>query len=205
MLLVLSLSAASAPSFANYCGELTNAYGPYDYRDRANLKANLKIVEDNHFTPEVEKLIAGKSSSIGGDLDYTLRAFPNHHRALTSVARLAVRSKSPSERGMKYSFECYFNRAVRFQPDDPVVRTIYGSYLSKVGRWNEALEHLSEAVRLQPDNPTSNYNLALVYFEKQDYEQARLYAKKAYDMEFPLPGLKNKLIQRGKWGDETAK
>ena len=42
------------------CGSLTNAYGPFDYRTR---KAELKIVEDFHFTPDVETLRHGASTA----------------------------------------------------------------------------------------------------------------------------------------------
>ncbi|OWW20392.1 tetratricopeptide repeat protein [Noviherbaspirillum denitrificans] len=199
---LLSLSTSCA---ASYCGDLENAYGPFDYRERAIHADSLKLVESAHFTPEVEKLISGNRGALGADLDYTLRAFPNHPRALTSMARLALRTKGSKSNGMKYSFECYFNRALRFQPDDPAVHAIYGGFLSKLGRLDEAIEHLSEAVRLQPNDATSNYNLALVYFDKKDYAKAREHAKKAYEQDFPLPGLKNKLIQAGKWEEAPAK
>jgi hypothetical protein len=35
--------------------------------------------------------------------------------------------------------------------------------------------------------------------QRKNYEEARNYAKKAYELGFPLPGLKNQLIQAGKW------
>lgn len=186
---------------ASYCGELANAYGPFDYR-KSEFAPNLYLVESAHFTPSVEKLIKGNAGTLGGDLDYTLRAFPNHPRALASMARYALRSKTTQVSGLKYSFECYFDRAIRFRPDDPAVRMIYGVFLSKRGRIDDALDQLTEAVNLQPDNGTINYNLGLVYFEKKDYENALLYAKKASALDFPLPGLKNKLTEIGKWTDE---
>ena len=38
------------------------------------------------------------------------------------------------------------------------------------------------AADLQPDNPTINYNLGLLYMQRKDYERARIYAKKAYEL-----------------------
>src|SRR5678816_4417104 len=79
----LAVHAVSAQTGPSACGPLANAYGPFDYRtDRTG--TTLSIVEDNHFTPAVEQLISGITSSVGGEIDYTLRAFPNHHRALLS-------------------------------------------------------------------------------------------------------------------------
>ena len=200
MATILLLLANGSSYAAPYCGNIANAYGPFDYRRRGEFVQNLHLVEIAHFTPEVEKLISGNTGTIAGDLDYTLRAFPNHSRALSSLARLALQSKSTKVGGLHWTFECYFDRAIRFQPDDPAPRSIYGAYLLRKGRTNDALEQLSEAVALAPDDPSANYNLGLGYFEKKDYEQAKLYAKKAYALGFPLQGLKTKLINVQKWG-----
>jgi tetratricopeptide (TPR) repeat protein len=117
------------------------------------------------------------------------------------MARLGLRDKTPQPAGAKYSIDCYFDRAIRFVPNDAKVRQIYGAYLLAGGRHDEALLQLQEAVRLEPDNPTANYNLGLMYLKKQDYAQARLCARKAYALAFPLPGLKNKLIAAGQWNE----
>jgi hypothetical protein len=83
-LLLTSTSLAQTQSSA--CGPLENAYGPYDYRTD---KAKLPIVLGAHFTPEVEALIRGATSTRPGhDIDYTLRAIPNNPRALYSMMQL---------------------------------------------------------------------------------------------------------------------
>lgn len=190
------LAASANLEAAEYCGDLGTPDG--DYRSGG---ARLELVERFHFTPEVENLIKGKSSPIGSDIDYTLRHFPNHHRALMAMTKLALREKSPRASNAHYSVECYFDRAIRFKPDDGMVLMIYGIYLSKLGNSDRAIEQLNKALRLQPDNANINYNLGLIYFQKKDYEPAKTYAKKAYELGFPLPGLKNKLTAAGKWDD----
>ena len=83
---------ASAESLPPGCGQLGNAYGPFDYRTH---KKELEIVEGEHFTPEVERLERGNRSGVnpGGDIDYTLRASPNHHRALKAMMDLSRKEK----------------------------------------------------------------------------------------------------------------
>lgn len=193
----MMLLAMSANLRAEMCGDLGVPDGDYRTVD----KAALNLVERFHFTPEVENLVRGKSSPIGSDIDYTLRHFPNHHRALMSMTKLALREKTSRPKDTNYSVECYFDRAIRFQQEDAVVRMIYGIYLSKLGNSGKAIDQFTEALKLQPDNANINYNLGLVYFQKKDYENARVYAKKAYELGFPLPGLKNKLTAAGKWAD----
>lgn len=198
---LLMIAVSTTLQAAPLCGELTTAYGPFDYTNSDDRQKKLPVVEQFHFTPNVEKLIKGQSASVAGDLNYTLITFPNHHRALASMVNLALRDKTSKPRDASYSIDCYFDRALRFKPTDGSVRMIYGNYLLKLGQQDKAIEQLNEAVRLQPENPNINYNLGLLYFQKKDYEQAKTYAKKAYELGFPLPGLKNKLMEAGKWED----
>ena len=203
-LIALIISAVSLNLQAEpYCGELTEAYGATggDYTNSDDRQKKLPIVEKFHFTPNVENLTAGASGHLGADLTYTLQRFPNHHRALASFAKLGLRDKTAKPRGAHFSVGCAFDRAIRFKPSDGTVRMIYSNYLMKMGKNDEAFAQLKEASNLQPEDPTINYNLGLLYVQKKDYEQARTYAKKAYELGFPLPGLKNKLVEAGKWED----
>lgn len=183
--------AGACPAYVRHTpgGDYTNA----DDRE------GLEIVERFHFTLPVETLAHGISGSLGDDLGYTLEHFPNHHKALAALAKLGLRDKTPQPAGAKYAITCYFDRAIRFVPQDAKVRQVYGAYLLSSGQADLALIQLEEAARLDPNNPTTNYNLGLMYVKKKDYARARAYARKAYALDFPLPGLKNKLIAAGQW------
>lgn len=186
-----------------HCGELkqVGVYGPFDYTNAEHKRENLPLVEAHHFTSDVEKLIRGNTGTIGADLNYTLMTFPNHHRALAAMEKLAMRDKKVKPVGARYSIDCYFDRAMRFKPTDNTVRVLYSNHLLKVGKPDQALKQLEDALEIEPEDPTINYNLGLLYMQRKEYEKARMHAKKAYDQEFPLPGLKNKLIAVGKWGE----
>lgn len=198
-LLIFSQSRADVNDYV--CGSLQASYGPYDYRSD---KDKLQIVEQHHLTPEVVNLVAGTTGSIGGDLSYTLRAFPNHHVALMAMAKLGEKEKTAKPAGAKYGVECYFQRAVRFRKDDEIVRILYASYLSRAGRNVEALSQLNEAARLGTDSANANYNMGLIFYDLKEYEKALFYAQQAYRLGFPLPGLRDKLKRAGKWKEPVA-
>jgi tetratricopeptide (TPR) repeat protein len=162
-------------------------------------RLGLGIVEQFHFTPNVESLTSGATGAIGADISYTLEHFPNHHRALAAMAKLAIRDKNRKPKGARYVVECYFDRALRYRPNDARVHSLFGSYLLALGQADAALEQLEQSAVLEPENPTSHYNLGLLYVKKKDYDKARASAEKAYSMGFPLPGLKNKLIEAKQW------
>ncbi len=182
------------------CGSLDNHYGPFDYRRSS--AANLELVEGTHFTPAVENLIKGNTSlGPGGDLTYTLNVFPNHHRALMSMMKLALREKRSRPTESQRTMECWFDRGERYAPDDAMVKIIHGLYLTKTGKPAEARDKLDEARALGLMDANAYYNLGLGYFDLQQYDKALESAHAAYAQGFPLPGLRDKLRRAGKWKD----
>ena len=175
-------------------------FGPFDYRTASEHWKHR--VEPFHFTPAVEFLSKSlQQSQIGSDLDFTLRYFPNHHRALSTLVEFAVRQKRETPIGMRFSMECWFIRAKTMAPDDAMVPTIYASYLLKTKRPKEALKELDAAQALGEDDVNVYYNIGLANIELGRYQEAREYAKKAYALGHPLPGLRNKLIRLNQWQD----
>lgn len=173
------------------CGNLQNAFGPFDYRDPAQ-GSNLDVVERFHFTHQVEALVRGQSSAEPlSDIVYTLRAFPNHHRALRSIARLQLRGERFPENS--YDAECFFRRAITFRPDDSTVRLLHGIFLAKEKRIDEAKAEYDAALSLAPDSIDINYAAGLFFVEIGDLSRAQQCADVAYAGGYPLPGLRNRL------------
>lgn len=206
-LLVAAAQAQPVPG----CGDLQNAFGPWDYRpafyiapsgDNMSQQEKLHLVERAHFTPGVESLLQGNTSRAPGpDLDYTLRAFPNHHRALVSVIRLGELEKTPQPRGMRYTVECWLDRAAWFQPEDVIVRMIRAGYYAKHDRRSDALKDLDAAAAVAGDSPFTHYNLGLSYVEVEAWDQALAEAHRAMALGMPRTDLRERLVAAGKWRD----
>ncbi len=201
---VLALCVAGNVNAANFCGDIKNAFGPFDFRQAAALPQEYNLVISAHFTPDVEQNIKGNSSYLAADLDYTLRAWPNHPGALASMSRQGILEKSLTPRGAKWPVDCYFLRAFQFAPDDGAPHSVYGNHLMAHGQEAKAMAEFKRAVELDPENATINYNAGLAYFKAQNYDKAMEHAKKAYAKDFPLPGLKNKLASVGKWNGKAV-
>jgi Tfp pilus assembly protein PilF len=182
------------------CGSLENHFGPFDYRTAPADKR--KMVESYHFTRDVETLRKGNTSmNIGADISYTLRVFPNHARALNSMANLARRQKTEKPKGSDFTMSCWFQRALQFAPDDPNVRGVYGVQLLREDKPKQALDQFRHAEEGTGGGGNLYYNMGLAYFDLKDYDHARQYAHKAYAKGFTLPGLKEKLQRAGQWKD----
>ncbi len=199
-----SCVTAAAPVLAQSgagCGPLysESQYGPYDYRTDRD---KLPIVLGAHFTPEVEALIRGKTSARPGtDIDYTLRAIPNNHRALIAMMRLGEKEKTPQPNGSRYSVQCWFERAITFRPDDAVVRMIYSTFLGKYGRLPEANAQLELATVHAKDNAFTHYNIGLHYFDLKNYDKALAQAHRAIALGFGQTALREQLQRVGKWSE----
>ena len=181
------------------CGDLRELGQEQDYRRAA--KREKDLVERNHFTPAVEALISGAQGLLNQDIAYTLRWFPNHHRALVSLTKLAERNRWAPLPDMKYSVDCYFRRATQLAPDDGIARMLYATYLFKVNRVDEALAQTDRSVMLADDSALSHYNIGLVLVEQQQYERALQQAQRAMALGYNRTELKQRLVAAGQWRD----
>ena len=180
------------------CGSLENNYGPFDYRTAT--PHTLNVVQSVHFTPPIENLTrGGRDNPFGDDLAYTLRVFPNHHRALVSLQRLAEREKTDAPSYAKLSVACYFERAMRFQPDDLIVRMLFASYLIKKDRLDEATKQLDYVISHASDNPFTQFNAGLLFLDMKNYQRALAQAHRAAELGFIRTELKERLQAAGKW------
>lgn len=199
----LGLLPRAAQAQESVCGTLLNNVGPFDYR---NERRKLHVVEQFHFQPEVESLTRGmRTVSPAGDLNYTLRAFPNHHRALAAIVRFGQLKKSPQPDILAYSIDCFFERALRFRPDDTVVRLLYSDYLGKTKRPKEATEQLEITRKLAPDNGLTQYNIGLVFFELGNLDEALKQAHRAMALGANRDDLMKRLKSKGRWTEPPAR
>jgi tetratricopeptide (TPR) repeat protein len=200
VLALLSIAHAWAQD-ASTCGSLENHYGPIDYRKMTRQQSQL--VEGAHFTPGVENLTQTKSSYFADDISYTLRVFPNHHRALITMQRLADREKRDKPNYAQWSMACYYERAIRFQPDDHIARMLFAGYLIKNKRKEEATKQLDVSIELATDSAFAQFNAGLVFLDMDNHERALEQAHKAMSMGFMRPEIKDRLVALGKWVEPT--
>lgn len=199
LLIAASAISAAAQVSASTCGDLRNAYGPIDYRIASEFQRTL--VEGSHFPPQVEALLRGVSGKLGAELDYTLRAFPNHPRALNAVMRYGEKMKSPQPGDLRYPVECYFERALRFRPDDHIARMLFAQFLTRNKRGAEAMDQLAIVADKAGDSAFTHYNLGLLYLDLQRHDEALTHAQRAYAQGFDRPELRQRLQSLGKWSE----
>jgi len=204
--LALGLTPTSADAQVNprVCGAIyeRGAFGPYDYRTD---KFFLPVVENAHFTPEVEALIRGKTGArVEPDLDYTLRKFPNHHRALAAVLRRSITLGMIHIPFLPLPVECYFERALRFKPDDAVARMIYVRFLIVQKRLDDARLQLQDVESRAADSPLTLQNAGLLYLAMQDHEKALELAHRLIAKGGAGEPLKGQLQAAGRWRDPVV-
>ncbi len=196
---VMPIALAQQDEASVDCGNpFVNGVGPYDYTNGLDRTEPTRIptIERFHFTPRVATLSGGQSGTdIMSDIDYTLRAVPNHHRALDAAARYEIANGGISRQWR--SAECYFDRAFRFKPGDSIVWMVYGNYKAKLKDFDAALAAYTKATELNPKNVEIHYNLGLLYLDFGHYEQAVEQARIAYAKNYPLQGLRRLLEKKG--------
>jgi tetratricopeptide (TPR) repeat protein len=198
--LALASGLAAAQTYPAACGAPAPVRGDY-IGDRRQLE----IVERYHFTPAVQALVAPAGGGrIGADIDYTLRSFPNHHRALVAMRRLAERDRRDPPVGAGTTVECYFVRATIFRRDDTVARMLYADYLIDRNRTAEAVAQLKTVETQVEDNPSALHNLGLLYAKMKDYKAALGFAHRAMALGSTRTDLREQLVAAGHWQAPAA-
>jgi tetratricopeptide (TPR) repeat protein len=195
----LTCDITQGQSLLNHGGA---GFGPYNYLLKKDQK-KFNTVISNHFSSNVQRLIRGQTTTIEGDLDFTLRGLPNYPPALYAMNRYYYRLKSTNvinsysgfaQKNNFYTPDCYYKRALHFDNDNDSVNTLYAMYLHQHKRYEQSEQYYLKAKRIAPENPEIDYNLGLLYADMKKWDQVKVYAKNAYDKNYPLQGLKNKLL-----------
>jgi tetratricopeptide (TPR) repeat protein len=187
------------------CAPLTGVAGLNDYRLRNSTPFLQWSIEDNkrnHMDIELERMRQGEySRRVMGGLDFTLIRWPNHLPALQALIDYDLHG------GKQYEFlpvECYFSRARQFVPDDPSVLLAQGYWQWRKDNRAIALGLYKEALAIDPKSAEPHYHIGLLYLELGDLDKANEHAQVAYRAGYPLPGLRNKLRERGAWNATGA-
>jgi len=199
-----TLSGRPCSDFAWHHG-----YGPYDYTNPLHRAQRLEVVERVHFTERVRRLHGGEHETHPlNDLEYTIGAFPNHHRALYAMVRYATEEAFERQSGMAWAStprggrvrppaECYLQRAAAFAPEDHRVHMLLGLFYHREGLLKAARQAYERALQREPESAETHYNLGLLFVDMKRYEEGRRHARKAYDLGHPLEGLRERLAAAG--------
>jgi tetratricopeptide (TPR) repeat protein len=200
---MLPAAAHAQTTGVEICGDpFRNHFGPYDFR--FTTPQSREIVEKVHFTPGIESMTRPGTTmmhEMAGDVAYTLEVFPNHPRALVTMQRLAERHRADPPPGTRRTVECWFDRAVRFRPDDNVARVLYARWLHGKGRRDDAMAQVDEAARRAGENGLSHFNLGLLLVEMGNLERALQQAHRARALGMQSPDLENLLRRQNAWRD----
>jgi len=210
-LIVSAQAQENAEQYDADCQPLHRAgkHGPFDYNKAST--AERTLVEGVHFNEHYQAYRLGKAKlqkrsdhiieTPAAGFSYTLWAFPNHHLALAAMEDIALKNKTDTPPGSQLRVHCYFQRAVRLAPEDPLVRAIYGYYHARRSQKGAAMAQLERAESLNDGISGVYVYAAFAYFELKEFEKSLNAAKQAYQLGYQLPGLRNKLERAGKWRD----
>lgn len=197
----LALSGSAYGQGGDACGSIENHYGPFDYRGREGSK---RIVEVNHFSFGVESLTKRMTGPFGADIGYTLRVFPNHYRALQALERLSEKEKADPPEAAQFTVECYYSRALRFVPDDHIVRLLYANYLVKHQRRADALTNIDYVAETTRENPVAQLNVGRMYLDLKEYDKALDQAHRLIAMGYDRKELRDGLVAAGRWVEPAS-
>ncbi len=115
------------------------------------------------------------------------------------MERLSKKLKTENVPGVDWPMECWYVRAFKIVPNDLVVRVLYSIYLTNRNRADDAIRQLQVVGDGLWDNPGMEYNIGLMYFDLKQYDDSLRHAQRAYELGYPLDGLRKMLEKAGRW------
>jgi len=194
------------------CSGKGQGFGPWDFYD-VNDPTDEKYEEGRwwevkiiHQKPGLEALNAIPFDQIeynraADEFDYILRAFPNHPQILGAAIQLELKRRKHKTTLYRWQTppECYLQRAKVFRPKQPHIDQLMGYYMQRLGRTEDALVYYNRALEIDPEYAEVYYNIGLAYFDIGKYDMALQNAHMAYELGFPLRGLRRRLERVGAW------
>jgi tetratricopeptide (TPR) repeat protein len=168
---------------------------PHDYYDPKNALL-LSHIDGHHLNQGIGKMEDGHYKAAEHDFEFMLRSFPNHPVALLRMGEVALKQQRPD------LAIHYFEKAIAIYPKTPSNYLVYGIFLHQQDRFYEAIEKYKISLELDPKLTEAHYNLGLAYVAVENFEAALNQAKIAYQQGYPLPGLRQKLIDAKVWPHE---
>ena len=131
---------------------------------------------------------------------YTLERTPQENPMYAKIA-VTMAEASAGLGHLDEAFE-YLDRARALHPTETAAYAVAALIYRDGGKLEKAKEILiqgNEAV--EGKSSELHYILGLILLELKEFETAREHAKQAYELGYPLPGLKKKLKAAGYWTD----
>jgi tetratricopeptide (TPR) repeat protein len=167
-MIVLSLSSGKS-----------NAQGviPRDYFDPRH-RLELATVEKYHLTKETfwMEFNSRRYHYALKELEFVLRHFPNHPKALQLTELVAKMSNQP------HLAIPYYEKAVTLFPQYAITHAQYGNYLVDTGQAEKGIKRLRRAMAIDPKLAVAYYWLWDAYTRNGNLEMARQIAEKAKEL-----------------------
>lgn len=134
------------------------------------------------------------------EISYTFERIPETSPIYPTVAVNMARARM--EVGQRDEAIAVVEHAAQVRPQDPRAYIGLAVLYRDMKRLDLARDALVKGdAAVEGSSAEIQYTLGLVYFELDDKEQALQYARKAYEKDYPLPGLQQKLKRAGYWPD----